>query len=551
MRSANLVRALRVAAGVWLALAAACGDGARPPTAQAPGRPVRPSLRLVLMTDLGGYLEPCGCQSRPLGGIDKAAARLHELRGDHVPTLFLAAGDLLFGAEVAGEPTLEGGDAEAALQRSWQAETLAKILGRLALTAAAPGPADLRYGAAALPGLARTSGVTVLGSGAGPATVEAGGPSGAQARDGKLVTLGGVAVGVWGLSDITGQHRDLLAEGRRLTEQLHAQGAKLVVGLLVADARSARRMAGAIAGLDFLVQGGSDSPEVLPPERIGATTLLRAAHRGHGLLVVDLTRAGDGRPGAWSDVSPWSRQVQKQALERRIADLASRVAEWERDPKVDRALLAEQQARLAQLRAELGHGVTQEHTAGNTFSARFVELGPDAPSDAETRAMVDAHNKRINQHTRETLANVLPKPVAPGEPGYVGSERCGQCHAPALAWWKDHPHGNAYATLERRDSQFNLGCVGCHVTGYNRPGGSTVAHVEALTNVGCESCHGPGSLHAQKPRVEPSKNVRKQVDRTVCVQCHNAEHSDRFAYDAYVVRLRAPGHGLPAVEAKP
>src|SRR3954467_5460688 len=39
-----------------------------------------PDLRLVVLTDLKGYLEPCGCTSRPLGGLDRLAARLAELR---------------------------------------------------------------------------------------------------------------------------------------------------------------------------------------------------------------------------------------------------------------------------------------------------------------------------------------------------------------------------------------------------------------------------------------------------------------------------------------
>ena len=37
-------------------------------------------------------------------------------------------------------------------------------------------------------------------------------------------------------------------------------------------------------------------------------------------------------------------------------------------------------------------------------------------------------------------------------------------------------HGRAYATLEQRNKQFNLSCVGCHVTGYDQPGGATVVH---------------------------------------------------------------------------
>jgi hypothetical protein len=165
------------------------------------------------------------------------------------------------------------------------------------------------------------------------------------------------------------------------------------------------------------------------------------------------------------------------------------------------------------------------------------------------RAVLDAHDKRVNEHNREALAGLRPKPVAPGAPSFVGTQRCGECHAEALAWWRTHAHGRAYATLERRNKQFNLSCVGCHVTGYNQPGGATVVHNEALKDVGCESCHGPGSLHAEDQDVVADKNVTRDSAEAVCKQCHNPEHSDRFVYDAYRAMLIVPGHGLPA-EAK-
>jgi hypothetical protein len=75
-----------------------------------------------------------------------------------------------------------------------------------------------------------------------------------------------------------------------------------------------------------------------------------------------------------------------------------------------------------------------------------------------------------------------------------------------------------------------------------------VVNNKGLTDVGCESCHGPGSLHAEDQDVDPAKNVSLTVAEAVCKQCHNPEHSDRFVYDAYRAMLIAPGHGLPAAK---
>jgi hypothetical protein len=106
-------------------------------------------------------------------------------------------------------------------------------------------------------------------------------------------------------------------------------------------------------------------------------------------------------------------------------------------------------------------------------------------------------------------------------------------------------HGHAYRTLEEVHKEFNLGCVGCHVTGYNRPGGSTVAHVDALKDVGCESCHGPGSQHVADPGTA-AVEVRLDPPEEVCTGCHNPEHSDRFHYPTYRRMMIAPGHGQPS-----
>jgi hypothetical protein len=156
-----------------------------------------------------------------------------------------------------------------------------------------------------------------------------------------------------------------------------------------------------------------------------------------------------------------------------------------------------------------------------------------------------AHDKRVNAHNREAFADKGPLPVPDGEPTYVGSATCASCHAAAHSWWQKTPHGRAYATLVERHKEFNLSCVGCHVTGYGKPGGATVTwNLEgALVNVGCEQCHGPGSDHVDAPLGEKRGTMRRDTPESVCVGCHNEEHSDQFQYEAYRARLVAPGHG--------
>jgi hypothetical protein len=153
------------------------------------------------------------------------------------------------------------------------------------------------------------------------------------------------------------------------------------------------------------------------------------------------------------------------------------------------------------------------------------------------------HDKAVNEANRVAFADLKPPPLGPKDVAYVGSPSCAACHASAFAWWRNHAHGAAYLTLQQRHKEFNLDCVGCHVTGYEQPGGSTVTHNLdlALVGVGCESCHGPGAKHVENPEVE----LIRHTPESTCVECHNEEHSDLFDYDEYMKNLVVPGHGLP------
>ena len=59
-------------------------------------------------------------------------------------------------------------------------------------------------------------------------------------------------------------------------------------------------------------------------------------------------------------------------------------------------------------------------------------------------------------------------------------------------------HAQAWQTLVDRSQQYDLSCIGCHVTGWDKPGGTNLAHTDGLRDVQCEVCHGAGSLHVAK-----------------------------------------------------
>jgi hypothetical protein len=130
----------------------------------------------------------------------------------------------------------------------------------------------------------------------------------------------------------------------------------------------------------------------------------------------------------------------------------------------------------------------------------------------------------------------------------VGPLECRRCHREAYAFWESTRHAHAFQALEDKGKQYHLDCVGCHVTGWQRPGG--VCRVDALenrTNVTCESCHGPGSTHVVD---RSSDSILSGRRAKTCTGCHDPDNSPHFARDLYLPRILGPGHGEPMPEGE-
>jgi len=499
----------------------------------------KPDLRLLLLTDPRGYLEPCGCNQRPLGGVDKLATVVARAKRDGVPLLVFSAGDFAVGTELRAE------DAEQArAQELMRANTFVEAYKQLGVTAIAPGALDLAQSARLLGELAARGGYPWI---VDNASVPDGKPSPfAQAR---IVEVSGIKVGVLGLvappaapidKELTLQG-DLGAIAAAKSSELRAEGAQLVIALVSADRRSARSIAG--KGPDLVLMGGLDLERPLPPSVLGSAVLLHAGYQGQNVVTVDLGLKAAADKQDWEDASAWSRRALHKDLDQQIAERRASMRAWEKDPKVAKADLDAQRARLRELESERER-TSKPSFAGRWLNAELVELAPEIPDDPTLAKQLEAHDVQVNEHNRTSLAGLKPLPAEPGKAAYAGSESCASCHQQAYDWWRGTKHGRAYATLERVHKEFNLNCVSCHVTGYNEKGGSTVTHVDRLKDVGCETCHGPGSQHNAAPK-QPGL-IALAVPESVCGGCHTKEHSDRFVYDAFRQMLIVPGHGRPA-----
>jgi len=160
-----------------------------------------------------------------------------------------------------------------------------------------------------------------------------------------------------------------------------------------------------------------------------------------------------------------------------------------------------------------------------------------------------------------------------GDAKYVGSERCGDCHQHALNIWQKSLHAKAFQTLVNAKDpglrQFDGECLQCHTTGFKHDWGYNDPRVAAnpklqakLLNVGCESCHGPGSAHANNPQnmdirklINPwaqhfNKNLpqqaRLQKIDNFCQNCHDIENDVHWQFAKRwpeVIHMNPPANG--------
>lgn len=545
------MKRLSARSALCLALAAAFGLAAcegchapTPSTAEAEV-PKKPSLRLYVLSTVAGALEPCGCTKDQLGGVDHLAAYLASQKSAAPDALVLGAGPMMF-----MDPSLKSDEAT---QSTWKAEALAAAAKRLGLTAWAPGANDWAAGKDELAKLGGASGAAILA-----ANVD-GAPGSAST---KVVVVNGVKVGIVGVADPRdrlGKYPDGVKVAKPPEQAMRegianvkADGARVLVGLAALPRGQALRVADAVPELDVLVVGkpvelgdANDAPKA--PELVGSTLVVEAANHLQSVAVVDLfvrDAAGSG-PIAFADGGGVKKADQLLSLSGRIRDLEARINSWEREKNVPASDVAARKADLAKLRDEKAklEGAAAPPKTGSFFLYSLVEVRNELGSDPAISSALTDYYKRVNDHNKVAFADRKPPPVEDGKASYIGVDACSACHEAPRKVWDGTMHSHAYATLQASYKEYNLDCVSCHVTGYGKPGGSTVTWNDKLQNVGCEECHGPGSLHAKDPKakglIDPSPDLSGCVSK-----CHHSPHVENFDPAEKLKQILGPGHGM-------
>ncbi len=520
---------------VALVLATACSSKDQVKTNGSGGASGKP-FTIVALAEMRGQIGPCGCTTDPLGDIARTSQVTDGIRAAG-PTLVLDAGSVLYSKNPI-PPHLE---TQEELKADLLISTYKEALG---VAAVGLGPADLAKG---------TEKIRV------PRQVVNLPPDSKVATEPpKIVDVGGARVGVFGviaegaLPPATLAITDPIAAGKAAATKLRADGADVVVALVqAASKKDAVKLVREIGGADLAIAGlgaAAPEPEDVEPEatKVGDTWLVIPGNRGQVVSRVDVTLRNDKGPLA-DAIGAGAAKAKIATIDKQLAALDADLAKMKADKDADPAFVKQKQAerdQLAKERAALATTPLIIPAKGSYFTLEQIRINKPLACDTKVQSAVTAFYTAAGQANVKAAEGQKVQPPAKGEAGYVGSEACSDCHSDAVDFWNTTRHAHAWETLVERGQQFDYDCIGCHVTGWDKPGGSNLANNETLRDVQCETCHGPGSIHVAKGGEEKPPAIVRMPDEKLCASaCHTKEHSDTFDLKPYLRDVTGAGHG--------
>jgi len=465
--------------------------------------------RVLILSSTIGYIEPCGCTvDLLLGGIDRIAATIAAERAKG-PTAVVVVGPHLFEKEIAKHR---------AAQEEAKATLIARTFQRVGVDAIVPTAKELYRGAPFYTDLAQRFGAP---------DVTANVPQG----QGRIIPLGTLRLGVVGVVSEgavvpNGTGTDPYEAAAKEARRLRAAGAHIVLGLSATKRKTVRKMAKKIPEIDLWVLG--DHPKeakVVAPVR--GRYIVESGDRGRNVGRIILHEAT--RPGPLSD------PVGDAAREKKRLNLQLQM----RREMYARTKFETLKGDIAALEAKLS-ALSSPDVSGKRLEYSLLPMTKSTDQDPVVERWIADYNaslKAINLAAAGTIA-----PVPEGGSGYAGIDVCADCHPDAMKVWYRSRHALAWETLEADAKTFDAECVSCHVTGWQKPGGSILGKVKGLEDVQCEVCHGPGALHAE---LGDGSNIVRDPPESVCAECHNKHHSPQFDFVRYRPKILGPGHGRP------
>lgn len=451
-------------------------------------------LRIALVGEVRGEIEPCGCPTLPYGGFVRRERLLQTLSS---PLFHLDAGE-----------TLLKGFSASRSDRADRAALVMELSEMVGVDAWSPGPSDLL--AVGIDSLRRAP-VPAISANWHDAD---GDP---LLRPWIVLEEDGVRLGVIGLSgDISDPDlRDSISVAEPAVAAAWALSAlpadlDLVVALGSISDDAAERVA-ELEGISAVLTTRGRSYDAPEPGEHGL--LVEAPDRGRYVEVLHV-RVGS-RAGAPLRMRPEERLWQELLTLRTQASVAT---------------APQKLATISSALAEREVVFSADGRGRNLVFVEHTPLSGALDGEATSAPLLAAFkDERLVQ-----AAAAAASATTPTEPGYASAGRCVSCHEKEMARWVLTDHALAWQSLLIREEADNPECIGCHSTGFGEPGGFGELSTGAIRKykaVQCEACHGPLRGHPADGSV-----TSMPVTEAGCIQCHDQANSPDFDYASYLRR---------------
>lgn len=454
-------------------------------------RPLREVI-IALTGAVRGEVEVCGCPTSPYGGFARRSLLYSQLEAGGVPLMRVDAGEML----------VKGLTARDEVDRRVRADAVLALARTAGLDAWAASPVDL------LPG-----GLDLLRSEGALSANWA--PPDAPMAAATIVERGGVRVGFIGLAaPATG------VPSRAAVEAVNAaKSSEADAWFVLSNADDATNVAvgEGVPGLAAVLATGGD--RVDEPRVTSGAPIIETPGRGRYVTLVHVFLGSTPRAlelvsrGIWKDVAMF---------------------------RSGRSLVASTASGALAAEASRDHARLARRTRGRGLA--FVEtlpLGANLDGDTRTQAQLATFHAAILGSARAAVGTSV-------RDGYATGSSCGGCHQDRLASWAFDGHARAVESLASRQATANPECIGCHTTGFGRPGGFSELSVgasSAFRDVQCEACHGPMAGHDGRGSVHSAP-----VTEATCRGCHDEANSPKFDYASYLSKIscsRMTAQGRP------
>lgn len=163
----------------------------------------------------------------------------------------------------------------------------------------------------------------------------------------------------------------------------------------------------------------------------------------------------------------------------------------------------------------------------NHYATHIALTGEVGESELIRKMLTDFYKSTAEENKSSGLPLFAEQALEKQNSEYISADTCKTCHEQEYLQWSATRHAFAYQTLLKKERYFDPNCVACHTTGFGYATGFQIGDQDStLKGVQCETCHGPGKQHAGNPK---KSNIRSGKDTSLCLQCHDAEHSPGFA----------------------